>query len=177
MLKLILTGLWVCIVTLGAVWFSISRATAPVEHADATPKVETELLKGEAITIPMIADGAVKGYFLGRVSFIVDKARIKETKLPMTELMTDELFTLLVGSPVVDLKRPEGFDLAAFKAKIKEDLNARFGAETVSEVLVEQLDYLSKEDIRVNTDAQKQVRRGVQIAPGDALPEKAPAGH
>lgn len=177
MLKLILTGLWVCIVTLGAVWFSISRATAPTEHADATPKVETELLKGESISIPMIADGAVQGYFIGRVSFIVDKVKIKDSKMPMTELMTDELFTLLVGSPVVDLKNPAGFSLANFKSKIKDDLNARFGGDVVSDVLVEQLDYLSKADIRVNSDAQKPVRKGVQITPGEALPEKAPAGH
>lgn len=177
MLKLILTGLWVCIVTLGAVWFSISRATAPAEHADAAPKIETELLKGEAINIPMIANGAVQGYFLSRVSFIVDKAKIKDNKLPMTELMTDELFTLLVGSPVVDIKRTDNFDLAGFKAKIKNDLNAKFGGEVISDVLVEQLDYLSKDDIRVNSDAQKQVRKGVQITQGEVPSEKAPAGH
>lgn len=177
MLKLLLTGLWVCLVTLGAVWFSIGRATAPAGHADAAPKVETELVKGEAITVPMIADGAVQGYFLGRVSFIVDKARIADARLPMTELVTDELFTLLVGSPVVDVKHAERFDLAGFKDRIRQGLNARFGEEIVSDVLVEQLDYLSKEDIRVNTDAQRQVRKGVQIAAGEALPEKPPAGH
>lgn len=176
MLKLLLTGVWVCAVTLGAVWFSISRATAPTDQADAAPKVETELMKGEAITIPLIADGAVKGYFLTRVSFIVDKVKIKDAKMPMTELMTDELFTLLVGSPVVDIAAVERFDLAAFKAKIKSDLNARYGAEMISDVLVEQIDYLSKEDIRVNSQSKTPTRRGVQITPGETLPDK-PAGH
>lgn len=177
MVKLLLTGLWVCIVTLGAVWFSISRASVPATHADAAPKVETELLKGESMSIPVIIDGAVKGYFVSRVSFIVDKVKIKDIKFPMTELMTDELFMLLVGSPMIDIAKAKNFDVAAFKGRIKADLNGRFGDEVVSDVLVEQLDYLSKDDIRANSNAQKEVRRGVKIAPGDALPEKAPAGH
>lgn len=177
MVKLLLTGLWVCVVTLGAVWFSISRASAPATPVDAVPKVETELLKGESMSIPVIVDGAVKGYFVSRVSFIVDKAKIKDIKFPMTELTTDELFTLLVGSPMIDISKAKNFDIAAFKARIKTDLNGRLGNEVVSDVLVEQLDYLSKDDIRANSNAQKEVRRGVKIAPGDALPEKAPAGH
>lgn len=178
MLKLILTGIWVCIVTLGAVWFSISRATAPVEDASAGKKIETEVLKGESLTIPMIADGGVQGYFLGRVSLIVDKAKASQIKMPVTEVMTDELYTLLVGSAMIDLTKRTPFDLPAFKAKIKDDLNARFGGDMISDVLVEQLDYLTKEDIRVNSKSKTPTRSGVKIIEGEKPPAAAaPAGH
>ncbi|MCX8996135.1 hypothetical protein NOF55_17065 [Rhizobiaceae bacterium BDR2-2] len=176
MLKLLLTGIWVCLVTLGAVWFSIGQATAPVQ-GDTGPRIDTELLRGETTTIPLIADGSVQGYFLSRVSLIVDKAKIGETKLPMKELVTDSLFTLLVGNPVVDVAHVERFDLAAFKSRIKDGLNDRFGDGIVSDVLVEQLDYLSKDDIRINTNAQRSVRPGLQITPGEAVADPAPAGH
>ena len=128
MLKLILTGLWVCIVTLGAVWFSISRATAPAEHADATPKVETELLKGESISIPMIADGAVQGYFIGRVSFIVDKVKIKG--VPRWRLRPRTLLTALLvvfvdcvkELPATMLLRPFNYETLATRVHEKASL-------------------------------------------------------
>ena len=70
MLKLIATGLWVCIVTLAAVWFSISQATKPPESADAAKaKVDTEVVKVETISIPVISKGGVKGYFLNGFTF------------------------------------------------------------------------------------------------------------
>jgi hypothetical protein len=151
MLKLLLTGLWVCIVTLGAVYFSVqmSAAPAPVDE-EAKKKELLEVVRGEAITVPMIADGNIAGYFIGRISFMMDKAKAKDIKLPITELMTDQLFTLLVGNKMVDLSKPGAFDLAKFKSTIKDSMNEKFGDQVVAEVLVEQLDYMSKEDIRTN---------------------------
>lgn len=162
MVKLILTGLWVCVVTLGAVYFSVqmSAPPPPVDEA-ALLKARSELVKGESINVPMLSDGAVQGYFITRISFLMDKEKVKTVKLPVTEMMTDELFTLLVGNRMVDLSQTAKFDLPAFRASIKESLNKRFGDEYVLDVLVEQLDYLSKDDIRANGERSA----GKQVAP------------
>ena len=151
MLKLLLTGLWVCVVTLGAVYFSVQMAAAPAPvDEEAARRSMLELVRGESITVPLIDNGAITGYFLGRVSFMMDKEKIRSVQLPMTELMTDQLFTLLVGNKMVDLGNPGAFDLETFRSRIKEDMNRKLGDTMVAEVLVEQLDYLSKEDIRNN---------------------------
>jgi hypothetical protein len=180
MVKLIFTGLWVCAVTLGAVYFSVqmSAPPPPVDEAELL-KARSELVKGESINVPMLSNGAVQGYFITRISFMMDKEKIKTVKLPVTELMTDELFTLLVGNRMVDLSHTASFDLAAFRASIKDNLNKRFGDEYVLDVLVEQLDYLSKDDIRTNGERSP----GKQVAPikivEGAKVEAAPAstGH
>lgn len=180
MVKLLLTGLWVCIVTLGAVYFSVqmSAAPAPVDE-EAKKKEMQELVRGESITIPVIANGAITGYFLSRVSFMMDREKIKGVKLPMTELTTDELFTLLIGNKMVDLSKPGAFDLEKFRSSIKDDMNSKLGDGLVAEVLVEQLDYLSKEDIRNNASrGNKNPNPGQKIVEGvkiDTPPQ--PAAH
>ncbi len=179
MVKLLLTGLWVCVVTLGAVYFSVqmSAAPAPVDE-EARKKELLELVRGESITIPVISDGAISGYFLSRVSFMMDKEKIKGVKLPMTELTTDELFTLLIGNKMVDLSKPGAFELEKFRSSIKDDLNKKLGEGLVAEVLVEQLDYLSKEDIRNNASrGNKNPNPGKKIVEGVKVEEPKSAGH
>jgi flagellar basal body-associated protein FliL len=179
MVKLLLTGLWVCIVTLGAVYFSVqmSAAPAPVDE-EARKKELLELVRGESITIPVISEGAISGYFLSRVSFMMDKEKIKGIKLPMTELTTDELFTLLIGNKMVDLSKPGAFELEKFRSTIKDDLNKRLGDGLVAEVLVEQLDYLSKEDIRNNASrGNKNPNPGKKIVEGVKVEAPKSAGH
>lgn len=170
MIKLIIAGVWVCIVSLGAVYVSVYMATAPAEISeDELRRARLELVRGEAITIPMIADGAVQGYFLGRISFMMDKEKIKGLQLPMTELMTDELFTLLVGSRMVNISDTAAFDIATFRETIKNDMNQRLGDSYIEEVLVEQLDYLSKADVRAAQDGSQAAGEPVKIVEGETV--------
>lgn len=149
MVKTVVVGIWVCLVTLAAVYFSVDMATKPKADPEAEKKPAIEMVKGESITVPVLKDGEVLGYFIGRVSFLMDKEKLQGVELPMTEYMTDEMFSLLVGSKMVNLSDPTAFKLDEYKKMIREDLNKRLGDEYVKDVLVEQLDYMSKEDIRV----------------------------
>lgn len=179
MIKLLLTGLWVCIVTLGAVYFSVQMSAAPTPVDEEAKKKELlELVPGESITIPVISDGAITGYFLSRVSFMMDKQKITGVKLPITEVTTDELFTLLIGNKMVDLSKPGAFDLEKFRSSIKDGMNKKLGDDLVAEVLVEQLDYLSKEDIRNNASrGNKNPNPGQKIVEGVKIEAPRTSGH
>lgn len=165
MLKLVITGVWVCIVTLGAVYGSIQLANASKDDgSDGAPKVPQELVRGEVTTFPVISGGRVQGYFLTRTSFVVDKNKLAEIDLPVPEILTDELYTALVGNRVIKIGASHNFDLEAFRKTIKESLNERLKKDVVLDIIVEQIDYLSKDDIRTNI-AQKQmtIKEGEKI--------------
>ncbi len=165
MLKLVITGVWVCIVTLASVYFSIEMSRAPdKQDPDAVKKAAQELVRGEVTTFPIISNGKVQGYFLTRISYIADKTKLEEIKLPIPELITDELYTALVGNRVIKIGDSHDFDLDAFRKTVKNSLNARLGTDVILEIVVEQIDYLSKDDIRTNI-AQKQltVKEGQKI--------------
>ncbi len=102
-------------------------AEAPVDEAQLL-RDKSELVKGENINVPLLSNGAVQGYFITRISFMMDKEKVKGVHLPVTEMMTDELFTLLVGNKMVDLANTKAFDLKTFRKSIKDKLNERFRA-------------------------------------------------
>jgi hypothetical protein len=59
------------------------------------------------------------------------------------------------------------FDLEGFKARIRDTINERLGDKVFHDVFVEQIDYLSKEDIRSN------MRRGnLNIKEGDPVADE-----
>jgi hypothetical protein len=171
MLKLIITGVWVAAVTLGSVYFSIQMAMAPDPAEDeAKKKAVQELVRGETITYPLIAAGKVEGYFLAKASFVTDKTKLGEITLPIPELLTDELYTELVGDKVIRVGENRNFDLKAFKERVKTALNQKLGSEVILDVIVEQIDYLTKQEIQDNIS-----KPGSSVSRGERLvSEKAP---
>jgi hypothetical protein len=177
MFKLVASGIWVVIVALIAVYFSVQMALAPkVDEEAAARKAAEETIRGELTSIPVIQDGAVKGYFLTRLSYVVDKVKMAAIHVPMDVMITDELYTTLVGDRIIDLGNRSSFDVGAFRQLIKEAVNKRLGQEVVFDVLIEQIDYLSKDDLRASM-AQKKgtIESGDPIVKNEVA--KDDAGH
>jgi hypothetical protein len=97
--------------------------------------------------------------------------------LPLTEMTTDELFTLLVGNKMIDIANIKSFDPQVFRDAVKKSMNERLGGEYVADVMIDQLDYLSKEDVKDNTSGRpKRVSAPVKIVEttsGDEAPAPA----
>lgn len=165
MIKLLATGLWVCAVTLGSVYFSMKQASAPVQNdADTARLAVQEYVPGEMITVPVLTDGGVQGYFLTKLSFAVDKTKVKTVPIPLKETVTSALFDILIGQRLINVADTSTFDLANFKAVVKEQLNKDMKDEVIFEVLVEQLEYLSKEDVKRLASKQQTQQVPVPIA-------------
>ncbi|MBB3608326.1 hypothetical protein [Rhizobium sp. BK602] len=175
MIKLVLTGLWVCAVTLASVYFSVQTATAPAISPDDAKKAQQEFVKGEAINVPVIASGQVTGYFITRISFMMEKGKASTLQAPLAALTTDELYSLLVGNKMIDIAHVTSFDVAAFRNDIKKNMNERLGGDYVADVLIEQLDYISKEQIGNGDASGKRTVKPVKIVEGSAAPDAAPA--
>ncbi|MBD9373835.1 hypothetical protein IB238_14500 [Rhizobium sp. ARZ01] len=164
MIKLVLTGIWICAITLASVYFSMQMAAAPrVDEEAAARAAALELVKGSQATIPVISDGAVKGYFLARLSYTANKELAAKQAVPMGEAITDELYTLLVGQRMIDVEKLDSFDVDTFRATIKDGLNKRFGEAVIDQVIIEQIDYIAKVEVKT-----KPARKGTNIVKNDA---------
>jgi hypothetical protein len=175
MIKLVVTGLWVCVVTLAAVYFSVQMATAPAASTDPKAPAQ-EFVKGESMNIPVIGDTGITGYFITKVSYMMNKDKAKDAAIPLPALTTDTLFTLLVGNKMIDMSQPKTFNVEDFRGDIKKTMNDRLGGDYVASVVIEQLDYLSKEEIRASEGASpKKNMKMVSIVPAEAPPGGAAA--
>lgn len=170
MIKLIGTGVWILAITLASVYFSLKFASAPkVDTAAAEREAAMEFVSGYTTTVPVIGEGGVNGYFLTKLAYKANKDLAAKQVVPLPQVITDELYSLLVGQKMIDVADTGSFDLDAFRGVVKEGLNRRLGADVIAEVYVEQIDYLTTASVQ-----NPEPKTGVTIAKGE-VPDEKPA--
>jgi hypothetical protein len=150
-IKFIAVAIWICAATLGAVFYSFQAAGA--RGVGETPKPMLgglDYVKTDVISVPLIRDSKIDGYFLTKLVYTVEPEQIKKLSIPAEALITDQVYSYLYSNPQIDFTKKETIDLDAFRIAIRDTINARVGAELVHEVLIDQVNFLSKDEIRDN---------------------------
>jgi flagellar basal body-associated protein FliL len=179
MIKLIATGVWVLVVTLGGVYAAVTFGGNGATDQNGEVVPPPHFVSSETVTLPVVANGKVSGYFLVRASLQVDEEALKEVTVPVPAFLTDELYTLLVGEKLVDIKDAGKFDVVGLKTRIKDGLNTRLEKPLVKDILIEQMDFISKEDIEARDPNKKPQKILVNTDAPPAVPAAAAAssGH
>lgn len=151
MLKLVAIGVWVILVTAGATYGSVYLAQSNTGLATSgEPDLGIEELKSEMTSVPVMRNGDITGYLIFQLSFAADRRLLAERKLDPLPFMMDAAFRVVFASMEMDFRRLRGKDLDELTASIAKEANARIGAELVRHVLLQQLNFVKKEDIRTN---------------------------
>lgn len=151
MIKFVAAALWICMATAAAVVYSFETDT-PHEAQASAPAFEGGLdyVKTDVISVPVLTDGVIEGYFLARLVFTAEPSRLKSLSVPAQTLIVDQVYSYLYGNPQADFTRVKTLDLDAFRRGIRDSINQRVGLNLIHDVLVEQVDFLSKQEIRDN---------------------------
>jgi hypothetical protein len=156
MIKFIAAAIWICIATVGAVFYSFQAAGARGDGDPPKPMLGgLDYVKTEIISVPLLRDSRISGYFLTKLVYTVEPAQLKKLSIPAEALITDQVYSYLYANPQIDFTQEATLDLAAFRKNIRDTINARVGAELVHEVLIDQVDFLSKDEIRDNALRRK----------------------
>ncbi|ACT56980.1 flagellar basal body-associated FliL family protein [Candidatus Liberibacter asiaticus] len=149
MLKFLFSGIWISVVTLISFYMLFLRSmdTMVENHVPPLAIKNTNIIKSELVSIPSVSNGVLQAYFLVKLSFIVNDSQERSY---LKEIATDYLYTLLSGPPMGDFVQIKAFGFDNLRKKIKEDLNSRLGSQFISEVLIDELNYLSIVDMRSN---------------------------
>ena len=150
MLKLVAVGMWVILVTAGATFASVylgsSKSGEDKEKVDAG----AEELTSEMTSIPVMRNGDIEGYLILQLSFSADKALLEEKKLDPMPFLKDAAFRVIFTSTDLDFRRLKKEQLDRLTADVAKEANARIGAELVRNVLLQQFNFVKKDDIRTN---------------------------
>lgn len=169
MIKAIIIAIWVVAVALGSVYFSLQMTPEremSEEEKKAAYMASLDYIEGELVTVPVFATGRVHGYFLAKLSYKADVAKLENMKLAAKDMITDELFNHLVGNKYINFPKLDTFDLQGFKTSLFKALNKRAGDDVFYEVVVLQMDYIDKKEIRGNMR-----RKQFNMTSGDKLSE------
>lgn len=184
MIKFIVAALWISAVTVGAMMYSFNSTEAVVAPEEQPPLLGgLDYIKTEVISVPVIGKAGISGYFLARLVYTIEPEKAKKLSVPAQTLIGDELYSYLFSNPHIDFTHTDTLDLDLFRTDIRDRLNKRFGEEIVHDVIVEQIDFLSKDEIRDNNMRRRraeavaaaQVEGDKLLAPPDAHGESA--GH
>jgi len=149
MIRLFLTGTWVCVITLAAA-YGISQWVASggklMTRKDYLEGLEYE--KTRVINVPIVADGAIQGYISAQFVFTVDAKTVRQLSVPPDPFVVDEAFRRIYAEDRIDFKNIKKQELALLLKGIKQDVNARMQANIVQDVLIEEFNYISKDDLR-----------------------------
>ena len=152
MIKLILCGLWVCVVTLLSTYAAVSwqtAARAPEHEPEAQKQFGgLESVKTRMISVPIIADGAIQGYVTAQFLYTVDGKVMKRLSVKPDDFLLDEAFRAIYGGTSIDFRKFKKQDLAGLSKQIGENVNKRLSVRLIEDVLVQELNYISKENVR-----------------------------
>ncbi|MFN3546967.1 MAG: hypothetical protein ACK4U0_05700 [Mesorhizobium sp.] len=161
MIKFIVAAVWIIGVTIGTIFVSYSmNGQQPVATGDSPYHGKLEFVKTDMLSVPVVQEGAVKGYFLSKLVYAADVEKLKRLALPIDTLLVDEVYTFLFSNPSIDFSRVEGVDLNAMRNGLKDSINRRVGDDLIYEIMVEQVDYLTKEQIRDNALKRRDAKGG-----------------
>ncbi|NGO51725.1 hypothetical protein G6N73_11130 [Mesorhizobium camelthorni] len=150
-IKFIAAAIWICIVTIGAVIYSFQTSGANAEAKGPALFGGLDYIKTDVISVPILRNARVDGYFLARLVYVVDPAKLKLLTVPVEAILVDEVYSYLYSNPQLDFSANETLDLEIFRAGIRDAINARVQDALIDDILVEQIDFLSKDDIRDNS--------------------------
>lgn len=171
LIKFIAAALWIVAVTLGAVFYSFQAAANLPKTDEAKPMLGgLDYVRTDVISVPLLKGEHVQGYFLTRLVYTVEPKQLAKMSVPAEALLVDQVYSYLYGNPLIDFTRYDKLDLDAFRNGIRDSINARVGEKMVHEVMVEQIDFLTPNDVRDNAVRQREAAAAEATKPAEAAP-------
>ncbi|MCV0393777.1 MAG: hypothetical protein K5872_12270 [Rhizobiaceae bacterium] len=158
MIKFAVAAIWICAATIGSIYVAISMNQPKSETAEAKPAYfgGLDYVKTEVLSVPVLQDGGINGYFLTRLVYTVEQNKLAKLTVPAETLIVDAVYTYLYSNPQIDFTRHSHLDLDALRNGIRDAVNGHVEDQLIHEVMIEQIDFLTKDEIRDNTMRRKQ---------------------
>lgn len=150
MIKLLLSGFWACAVTLVAAYMAISWQSSHAQEETAPDKFfgGLEYVRARQLSVPIIADGTIQGYVVAQFVFTIEAKLLRRLSVKPDVFLTDEAFKAIYAGEGIDFRKLKKQDLPALTKLVADNVNRRFGARFVEEVLIEDLKYVPRDNAR-----------------------------
>lgn len=156
MLKSVLMGVWVVAVTAGATYLSATmQLTSGGDLAASAESPGLEDVSTDMISVPMVRGGSIIGYVIVQLSFEADRELLEKLKVEPKPFLVDAAFRSIYSNTESDFTKLKADDIDALTQTIAKAANKRIGGDLVKQVLIQQLNYVRKEDIRTHWIKEK----------------------
>jgi len=150
MIKPILIGIWISGVTLGACYGALMWQAGQTKTEGKQEKFfgKLEQVKTKMISVPIVSDAAIQGYVIAQFAFTAEAEILKKLSVQPETFLLDEAFKIIFAGDVLQFKTMTKGDLVKIAKQIADNVNTRLGTELIHEVLVQELNFVPKEQAR-----------------------------
>lgn len=146
MIKLVVSCVWICIVTAVAGYFGANWKLQQTQVAAAPSAEKLQYHKTKTLNVPMIANGAVQGYVVVQFGY-TETEKGATLSVPPDAFILDEAFRIIYADPQLDFRHLEKYDVAGLTKELVKRVNRRLNDDVVKEVLVEEINFVASKDI------------------------------
>ena len=139
MIKLVLIGIWACLMTLASSYAATYWKASQEKVAAAEPSSQNvEYKKTKEFTVPKIADGAIQGYIITQLAYSSTLATFAENHVtaPPEAFLLDEAFRYIYADDSMDFNNMKKYDLQKLTKTLVQNVNTRLNANVVKDVLI-----------------------------------------
>ena len=154
MIKTLFIAAWACLITLAASYgihaFMQTRANAPPPAEVAA----SETRKTKEINIPIIRNGAVRGYVVLQLSYIVDVAVARKLPVEPDAFVIDEAFRYVFDDDKIDFAHLDNIELDKMTRLVVQRVNARMKTEVITDMGVLECNFLLNAEAKTNGEGK-----------------------
>lgn len=147
MIKPILLAAWAAVLSLSAnfavAYWKEHRSHPPEKGVQALEQRKTRI-----INVPILSNGRVEGYVVAQFAYTGEAAALKAASVSPDGVILDEAFRLLYAEEKTDFRKLQRADLNKLIETLKGRVVDRLPPELVKEILVQEFNYVSKDEIR-----------------------------
>jgi len=149
MAKLVLIGVWACLMTLASSYAATHWKAAQAKTANAEQSSKNiEYKKTKEFTVPKISNGEIQGYIVAELSYAVDSEVQKNISAPPEAFLLDEAFRYIYNDDSMDFDNMKKYDLQKLTKTLIQSVNTRLNANLVKDVLIQEFNYMSRLDMK-----------------------------
>jgi hypothetical protein len=101
-----------------------------------------ETRKSRDLNVPIIRDGAVKGYVVVQLNYVVDVAAARKLPAQPEPFVIDETFQYIYNDDKIDFRHLDRVDIAAMTDALMQRVNARLRANVITDMGVAEFYFL-----------------------------------
>ncbi len=156
MMKALFIGVWVASILSGSVYFFGSMQAKSKNSSEPVAAYfgGLDYVSLEPMTVVVIRENEVRGYLILEAVFTIKQSDIPRLSVPVEFLLRDLIIGSVHNNPDIDIFRLEKFNLKKFQTQMLADINLKMGEKTIHDILIQKIDFISKDDVR-----DKQLRR------------------
>ncbi len=134
---------------MGSAYFfsNYMNSSAPVEGAVVNVS-ELANINIDSMSIAMVRNNSSAGYLMLSTVIVVDRKLSEYISIPVEYYARDVIINTVHKNEDIDVYRLDKFDYSEFQDDVVANINASIGKKMVHKVLIQNIDFITKDDVR-----------------------------